>query len=141
MYCIYSQSPANNTPGHGKKPPPAAGPAHIQFDRIIVNALFLRVFILCLPCYTAPIMTKPVKSVKLPRPENFEAALSELERIVAEMEAGQLPLEALLLTHKRGTELLQFCQSRLQDARQQVRILEADTLKNFSPPPSGINEN
>lgn len=86
-------------------------------------------------------MTKPVKSVKLPRPENFEAALSELERIVAEMEAGQLPLEALLLTHKRGTELLQFCQSRLQDARQQVRILEADTLKNFSPPPSGINEN
>lgn len=84
-------------------------------------------------------MTKPAKSVKHPRPENFEAALSELEGIVAEMEAGQLPLETLLSTHKRGTELLQFCQSLLQDARQQVRILEADTLKHFSSP-AGINE-
>jgi len=54
------------------------------------------------------------------------------------MEAGQLPLEASLVAHKRGTELLQYCQSRLQDAQQQVRLFEADALKNF--PPSGIDD-
>lgn len=83
-------------------------------------------------------MTKPAKPVKLLRPESFEMALTELEKIVVEMEAGQMPLEASLSAHKRGAELLQYCQSKLRDAQQQVRLLEADTLKNFSPP--GIDD-
>ena len=61
----------------------------------------------------------------------FESALAELENIVASMEAGQLPLEQLLSAYKRGAELLQFCQQALQDAQQQVRILEAGNLLNF----------
>lgn len=63
----------------------------------------------------------------------FENALGELEQIVANMEAGQLPLEQLLTSYKRGAELLQYCQGALQDAQQQVRILEAGTLRAFSP--------
>ena len=78
-------------------------------------------------------MTKLTKHVKLAQPESFEAALAELERIVVEMETGQMPLEISLSSHKRGTELLQYCQSKLQDAQQQVRLLESGTLKNFSP--------
>jgi exodeoxyribonuclease VII small subunit len=35
------------------------------------------------------------------------------------------------LAYKRGAELLQFCQQALQDAQQQVRILEAGSLLNF----------
>ncbi len=65
------------------------------------------------------------------QPENFEAASAELERIVETMEAGQLSLEASLAAYQRGAELLQYCQGKLQDAQQQVRILEADMLKNF----------
>jgi exodeoxyribonuclease VII small subunit len=83
-------------------------------------------------------MTKPANLVKFSRPESFEAALTELEAIVIEMEAGQMPLEISLEAHKRGAELLQYCQLKLQDAQQQVRLLEADTLKNFSP--SGIDD-
>jgi len=83
-------------------------------------------------------MTKPANPVKFSRPESFEAALTELESIVIEMEAGQMPLEISLEAHKRGAELLQYCQLKLQDAQQQVRLLEADTLKNFSP--SGIDD-
>lgn len=64
-------------------------------------------------------------------PQSFEAALAEIENIVAAMEAGQLPLEQSLTAYKRGAELLQYCQARLQEARQQVKILEAGTLKNF----------
>lgn len=62
----------------------------------------------------------------------FEDALAELEKIVATMEAGQLPLEESLAAYKRGTELLKFCQQKIQDAEQQVRILsEVNQLENF----------
>jgi len=64
-------------------------------------------------------------------PPNFEAALSELEKIVAGMEAGQMPLDESLAAYKRGAALLRFCQSALQDAQQQVKILEENVLKNF----------
>ncbi len=64
--------------------------------------------------------------------QTFESALAELEKIVASMEAGQLPLEQSLAAYKRGAELLKYCQSALTEVQQQVKILEADTLKNFS---------
>lgn len=70
-------------------------------------------------------------SGKAQDPASFESALSELEKIVASMEAGQLPLEQSLAAYKRGAELLKFCQTALQDAQQQVRILEDNVLKSF----------
>jgi exodeoxyribonuclease VII small subunit len=72
-----------------------------------------------------------VTKSKSQNPQSFEAALAEIENIVAAMEAGQLPLEQSLTAYKRGAELLQYCQARLQEAQQQVKILEAGTLKNF----------
>jgi len=76
-------------------------------------------------------MSKSSKSTALSQPESFEAAAAELENIVTAMEAGQMSLEASLSAYKRGAELLQYCQSKLQGAQQQVRILEADMLKNL----------
>lgn len=70
-------------------------------------------------------------SGKAQDPASFESALSELEKIVAGMEAGQMPLEQSLAAYKRGAELLKFCQAALQDAQQQVRILEDSVLKSF----------
>jgi len=64
-------------------------------------------------------------------PATFESALTELEKIVASMEAGQMPLEQSLAAYKRGAELLKFCQGALQDAQQQVKILEDNVLKAF----------
>lgn len=60
-------------------------------------------------------------------PQNFEAALLELEAIVARMEGGQLPLEESLSSYKRGAELLQYCQAQIRDAEQQVRMIEPAT--------------
>ena len=68
------------------------------------------------------------------QPDSFEAATTELENIVTAMEAGQMSLEASLAAYKRGAELLQYCQKQLQEAQQQVRILEADMLKNYTTP-------
>ena len=64
-------------------------------------------------------------------PASFESALTELEKIVSSMEAGQMPLEQSLAAYKRGAELLKFCQAALQDAQQQVKVLEDNVLKSF----------
>jgi len=64
-------------------------------------------------------------------PASFEAALAELEEIVARMEGGQLPLKESLAAYQRGAELLQYCQTALQDAEMQVEVLEKGVLKAF----------
>jgi exodeoxyribonuclease VII small subunit len=66
-------------------------------------------------------------------PASFEAALSELEEIVAKMEGGQLPLNESLAAYKRGAALLGYCQGVLKDAQQEVEILERGVLKAFAP--------
>jgi len=70
-------------------------------------------------------------SPKTPTSQTFEAALAELEKIVASMEDGQMPLEKSLAAYKRGAELLKYCQATLQDAQQQVKILEGNILQDF----------
>jgi len=71
------------------------------------------------------------KSVRTDQPASFEAALAELEKIVANMESGKLTLEQSLAAHRRGLELTQYCQSVLAQAQQQVKVLEENTLKNL----------
>jgi len=73
-------------------------------------------------------------------PATFEAALAELEEIVATMESGQLPLKESLAAYKRGAELLQYCQSALKDAQQQVQIYEKGMLKAFAATDAGAPE-
>lgn len=61
----------------------------------------------------------------------FGDALAELERIVAELEGGQLELEESLARYERGVGLLKSLQARLSDAQQKVTMLigelEAET--------------
>lgn len=64
--------------------------------------------------------------------QGFESAVAELEQIVSDMEGGKLSLEDTLAAYKRGAELLTFCRSRLEDAQQQVRVLEEGMLKDFA---------
>lgn len=73
------------------------------------------------------------KSSKPEHPQTFESAVAELERIVSSMEAGQMSLEESLASYKRGAELLKFCQATLQQAQQQVKVLENGVLKTFGP--------
>ena len=66
-------------------------------------------------------------------PPSFEAALAELEALVATMESGQLPLKESLAAYERGAKLLAYCQDALKDAQQQVEVLEKGVLKTFRP--------
>jgi len=71
------------------------------------------------------------KVAKSQPPQSLEAALAELEKIVSSMEEGELPLERSLAAYKRGAELLKYCQAALQDAQQQVKVLENGVLRDF----------
>lgn len=62
---------------------------------------------------------------------SYEAAVVELEQLVASMEAGQMPLDRLLEGYKRGAELLSFCRSRLKAVEEQVQVLEDGQLKSL----------
>ncbi|MDD2700842.1 MAG: exodeoxyribonuclease VII small subunit [Sideroxydans sp.] len=69
------------------------------------------------------------KSEKKP---SFETAMADLEQLVAEMESGKLSLEDSLAAYKRGAELMSYCRTRLEEAQQQVRVLEEGVLKDFN---------
>ncbi|MEK7738144.1 MAG: exodeoxyribonuclease VII small subunit [Pseudomonadota bacterium] len=72
-----------------------------------------------------------VKTSRPSPPATFEAALAELEAIVREMEAGQLPLEESLASYERGTVLLKHCQEVLGAAEKKLLILENGGLRDF----------
>ena len=65
-------------------------------------------------------------------PASYEQALAELDRLVQQMEGGQLPLDQLLDGYRRGAELLAFCRSRLQAVEEQVRLLDDGALKPWT---------
>ena len=62
-------------------------------------------------------------------PASYEDAVGELDRLVLAMEGGQLPLDRLLESYKRGADLLAFCRARLESVEQQVKVLEDGQLK------------
>ena len=66
---------------------------------------------------------------------SFEKALGELEDIVAAMEAGQMPLQEALDAYKRGVALLRQCQQTLSAAEQQIRMLDANGMRDSDAPP------
>jgi exodeoxyribonuclease VII small subunit len=67
-------------------------------------------------------------------PASYEAALAELDRLVQQMEGGQMPLDQLLDGYRRGAELLAYCKTRLQVVEDQVKVLEDGQLKDWAAP-------
>lgn len=55
----------------------------------------------------------------------FDDALAELQRTIAELEAGGQPLERTLALHERGAALLEHCETLLRQAELRMRQLVA----------------
>ncbi len=74
------------------------------------------------------------------KPENmtFEAAITELDSLVDELENGDLPLDDALKKFERGIALARSGQAKLSDAEQRVKILLSEegqeTLNDFNLP-------
>jgi exodeoxyribonuclease VII small subunit len=62
-----------------------------------------------------------------PEPEkplaSFEAGLEELEKVVKELEGGDLPLERALGLFQKGVELSNTCRKQLEEAETRVEML------------------
>jgi len=66
-------------------------------------------------------------------PTSYEQALQELERLVGELESGQMPLDQVLAGYQRGAALLVFCRDKLTAVEQQIEVLDNGTLKPWKP--------
>ena len=60
------------------------------------------------------------------KPKTFESSLDELERIVRDLEQGDLSLEKSLELFEQGVKLSRDCQERLNEAERRIEILMRD---------------
>ncbi len=58
----------------------------------------------------------------------FEESLSQLETIVSNMEESSLPLEDLLSNYEEGHELLQQCQTMVENARKRIEVVQLNRV-------------
>jgi exodeoxyribonuclease VII small subunit len=67
--------------------------------------------------------------------EKFEDTLHKLEKIVARLEEGDLPLEESLKLFEEGIRLSRFCEQKLDEAEKRVEILLKDKAGVLKPQP------
>jgi exodeoxyribonuclease VII small subunit len=75
----------------------------------------------------------------------FEQALGRLEKIVAEMESAELPLDEVVGRFEEGTRLVRFCAQKLEEAEKKIEILARKkdgtvTTEAFEPEPGAARE-
>jgi exodeoxyribonuclease VII small subunit len=66
---------------------------------------------------------------------NFEAALAELEGIVAKLERGDAQLEESITIYQRGAALKAHCEGKLKDAQLKVEKIVLDASGGASTAP------
>lgn len=72
--------------------------------------------------------TPPSASIK-----DFESAIAELEKIVKQLEEGDLSLDKSLALFERGVELSRYCHEQLGAAQRRIEVLtERGELKDAS---------
>ncbi len=65
-------------------------------------------------------------------PASYEAALQELEQLIAQIESGQLPLEQMLSGYQRAAQLLEYCRNQLEAVQEQVKVLDEGKLSAWT---------
>lgn len=65
-------------------------------------------------------------------PQSFEERLARLQEIVSSLEAANQPLDTGLALYKEGMALSQSCRTQLEQARNEIRVVTAQGLENFT---------
>ena len=60
---------------------------------------------------------------------NFERAMDRLEKIVDQMESGELSLDDLIVRYEEGMSLVKVCQERLASAEQKIEIIARNSSR------------
>jgi exodeoxyribonuclease VII small subunit len=77
-------------------------------------------------------LTETADTTAAPLPATYEAALTELESLVGQLESGQMPLDQLLSGYQRGAALLTFCRDKLKAVEDQIQVLDGGQIKPWS---------
>lgn len=75
----------------------------------------------------------------------FEAAIEDLERVVEQLESGDLSLEDSLAAFEKGVGLVRYCNQKLTEVEKKVELLVKDKegqlqLKAFGNGPTADPE-
>ncbi len=74
--------------------------------------------------------------------KDFESAIAELEKIVKQLEEGDLALDKSLTLFERGVELSRYCHEQLGAAQRRIEVLsergELKAASHLVDPDSGI---
>ncbi len=54
---------------------------------------------------------------------SFEQAMAELEKVVGQLESGDVPLEQSITLYERGAELKKHCEAKLKSAEEKVAAI------------------
>ncbi len=70
----------------------------------------------------------------------FEQAMAELERVVGQLERGDVPLEDSIKLYERGAALKKRCEDKLKEAEEKVAkiTLDADGVASGTEPVEGL---
>ena len=75
---------------------------------------------------------------KNPKSEpKFETALERLEKIVSEMESGELPLEETLKRYEEGVGLARYCSEKLNEVQKKIELLKKNAKGEWTKQPFG----
>ena len=62
----------------------------------------------------------------MPEKKTFEAALSELQAIIEELESGSPSLDKMITLFEEGMKLMTFCRNQLNEVEDRVTTLMKD---------------
>ena len=66
---------------------------------------------------------------------SFEDAMRELEKVVSDLERGDVPLEQSIALYERGAQLKQRCQTKLKEAEEKVALITQEDEGNLGLKP------
>ena len=67
--------------------------------------------------------------------KTFEQAMKQLEKIVQDLESGDMPLEKAIKTFEEGIQLSKFCSKKLDETEKRITILMQNSDGKLSETP------
>ena len=61
---------------------------------------------------------------------SFEEALKDLEKIVEDLNNGELELEKAITAYEKGIQLKNICEERLKNAQERIELIQNKKQEN-----------
>jgi exodeoxyribonuclease VII small subunit len=72
--------------------------------------------------------------------KTFEQSMKQLERIVQELEDGDLPLEKAIKKFEEGIKLTKLCSEKLDETEKKISVLLKNSERQMAEKPLGAED-